>query len=196
MFVLKWHPIYFLVYMSRATFVYPSLWLPVCSICFIYRFIHQSICLFPNCPILMCFISPWLSNSPRFINKFDIIVLAATWFEAQAGVILPLLHALINPFAIGGTCRVSHYHVFHFCATLFTGAHFFEEIIWVPVWQVITCLVKCWAKFLTLSQTSTVPRWRLGKDNYFHSALPWACIYSSILWFKLNNVSKRGVWCV
>ena len=38
-------------------------------------------------------------------------------------------------------------------------------------------------------------RWSLGMDKYFHPTLYNGCSYLSMLWLKLNHVSKKGPWC-
>ena len=43
-------------------------------------------------------------------------------------------------------------------------------------------------------QTSTAQLWSLGMNKQLHPTLCWACYYLSMLWLKLNHVSKRGPW--
>ena len=49
--------------------------------------------------------------------------------------------------------------------------------------------------YLSIPKLQRCNRWSLGMDKSFHPTLYQACNYLSMLWLKLNHVSKWGHWC-
>ena len=47
--------------------------------------------------------------------------------------------------------------------------------------------------YLSIPKLQRLHRWSLGMDKQFHPMLYWACDYLSMLGFKLNHVSKKGL---